>query len=386
VKVLQLYANWKWTGPAEPAVNLAASLRDRGLDVVFSCGRAVEGLENEIGAALAALDMETTGDFRLGKHRNPIFDSMDRRTMRRQIEDVRPDVVHCHLPNDHRIAWGAVKGIKSRPRIVRSLHDGEIPKVDSDFRTLMGPASDAVLCVSRTVARDLPGKAGIPAEKVFFVEAAVDLGRFDARGGTSALAREYGLRKEDFVVGIVARMQRHRRFEIFFDAIAKVAEEVPELKVLMVGRGTWMDEVAVKPAARKELAGKVIFTGYRRGSEYVNTVRCMNAKIFLVPGSDGSCRAVREAMALGVPIVATRRGMLAEIVEDGVSGILIEETAESLAAALVRLAREDGLRRRMSKAARDAAKDRFGLPGQAERVESIYRWLLGRGERPATGI
>ncbi len=386
MKVLQLYANWKWTGPAEPAVNLAASLRDRGLKVFFSCGRAVEGLENEIEGALAARDMGTTGDFRLGKHRNPIFDSMDRRAMRRQIEELKPDILHCHLPNDHRIGWGAAKGLKSRPRIVRSLHDGEIPKVDSDFRFLMGPACDAVLCVSRNVARDLPGKAGIPAEKVFFVEAAVDLERFEPRGGTPGLAKEYGLRKEDFVVGIVARMQRHRRFEIFFDAIVRVAEEVPELKVLMVGRGTWMDEVAVKPAARKELAGKVIFTGYRRGVEYVDTVRSMDAKIFLVPGSDGSCRAVREAMALGVPIVTTKRGMLPEIVEDGVSGIHIEETAEALAAALIRLAREDGLRKRMSRAAREAAKARFGLPGQAERVESIYKWLLGKGDRPATGI
>jgi hypothetical protein len=53
VKVLHLFANWKWTGPAEPAVNLAAALRDRGVSVEFACGRPVEGLENEIEGALA---------------------------------------------------------------------------------------------------------------------------------------------------------------------------------------------------------------------------------------------------------------------------------------------------------------------------------------------
>jgi glycosyltransferase involved in cell wall biosynthesis len=147
-----------------------------------------------------------------------------------------------------------------------------------------------------------------------------------------------------------------------------------------------MDEVAVKPAARKELAGKVIFTGYRRGSEYVETVRCMDTKIFLVPGSDGSCRAVREAMALGVPVVATKRGMLPEIIEDGVSGILVEETADSLTEALTLLAGDTALRKKMAKAARESARSRFGLPQQAERVESIYRWLLGKGERPETGV
>lgn len=385
MKVLHLYANWKWTGPAEPAVNLAAALRDRGLAVSFSCGREVEGLENEIRGALAVLDMTTIGEFRLGKHRNPLLDPLDRRAMRRQIEALKPDLVHCHLPNDQRIGWGAIHGMKQKPRIVRSLYDGEIGKVDRDFRWQMGPGCDAVLCVSRGVARDLPAKAGIPAEKVFFVEGAVDLDRFDARPGEPRIAKEYGLRKEDYVVGIVARMQRHRKFEIFFDAIARVAEEVPDLKVLMVGRGTWMDEVAVKPAARKELAGKVIFTGYRRGAEFVDTLRCMDVKIFLVPGSDGSCRAVREAMALGVPIVATRRGMLPEIVEDGETGVLVEETADSLGDALVRLGKETALRKRMARAAKDAARSRFGLPAQAERVEGIYRWLLGGGERPESG-
>jgi glycosyltransferase involved in cell wall biosynthesis len=384
LKVLHLFANWKWTGPAEPAVNLAASLRARGLAVEFACGRAVEGLENEIEGALAERDMGALPGLHLGKHRNPFRDVSDRRALRRILADRKPDLVHCNLANDHRIAWGAAKGTKARPRIVRTLHEGELPKVDSDFRALVGPASDAVLCVSRAVAEALPGKTGVPPEKVLHLEAAVDLARFAPRAGLPRIAGEYGLGRDDFVVGVVARMQRHRRFEVFFESIARVAEEVPSLKVLLVGRGTWMDEVAVKPAARKELAGKVIFTGYRRGAEYVDTLRCMSVKCFLVPGSDGSCRAVREALALGVPVVATKRGMLPEIVADGETGYLVDETAEGFAGALVRLGKDEALRKRLSKGARDAAKARFGLPEQAERVEAVYRWLLGKGDRPAT--
>ena len=383
MKVLHLYANWKWTGPAEPAVNLAAALRDRGHEVAFACGRAVAGLENEIAGALAVRDMVPTGDFRLGKHRNPLLDPMDRHALRRLLESLRPEILHCHLPNDHRIGRGAAAGMKARPRIVRTLHDGEAPTVNRDLRGLLGPGADAVLCVSRAVAADLPGRTGLPPEKFLFVEAAVDLERFEPRAGAPAIAKEYGLRREDFVVGIVARMQRHRRFEVFFDAITRVAAEVPNLKVLLVGRGTLMDEVAVKPAARKELAGKVIFTGYRRGAEYADTIRCMGAKIFLVPGSDGSCRAVREAMALGVPIVCTRRGMLPEIVADGESGILVDETAESLGNALAALARDEALRKRLARGAREAAKARFDLPAQAARVEKAYEWVLGKGPRPA---
>ena len=382
MRIFHLYANWKWTGPAEPAVNLAAALRDRGHAVEFACGRSVAGLEIE--GALAVRDMKALLGLRLGKHRNPFFDPLDRKPLRAMLERAKPEILHCHLHNDHRIAFGAVGGMKERPRIVRSLHDGDPPKLDKDLKHLLGPACDAVLCVSRAVAEGLPARAGIPPEKVFFVEGAVDLDRFAPRPGLPRLASEYGLTKEDFVVGVVARMQRHRRFEVFFDAIARVAEEVPELKVLLVGRGTWMDEVAVKPAARKELAGKVIFTGYRRESEYVDTLRCMSVKVFLVPGSDGSCRAVREALAVGVPVVATGRGMLREIVEDGENGFIVEETPEGFAEALVGIAKDGEVRKRLAKGARDAARSRFGLPAQAARVEGIYRWLLGGGERPPT--
>ncbi len=385
MRAFHVYANWKWTGPAEPAVNLAWGLAGRGVTVGFACGREVSGLENEVEAALAERDLEPARGLRLGKHRNPLRDPLDRRALRRILEPWKPDVVHCHLPNDHRIAAGAVRAMKAPPRVVRSLYEGEVPKADRDLADLLGPGADAVLCVSRRVAEALPARVGIPAEKVFFVEGAVDMDRFSAPAGLPALAKEYGIRREDFVVGIVARMQKHRRFEVFFDALSLVAEAVPGLKVLLVGRGTWMDEVAVKPAARKELAGKAIFTGYRRGAEYVDTLRCMSAKVYLTPGSDGSCRAVREALAMGVPVVAARRGMLDELVEDGVTGLVVEDTAESLAAAIVRLATEDGLRRRMSRAARDGARARFTIPGQAERVEAIYRWLLEGGERPATG-
>ena len=383
MRVLHLYANWKWTGPAEPAVNLAAALRDRGIEVHFACGRAVEGLENEIEAALADRDIAPTGDLRLGKHRNPFFDPLDRRALRKVVERLKPDVLHCHLPNDHRIAWGAVEGLKSRPRVVRSFYDGETPKPDGDLRSLLGKGADAVLCVSRAVAGEIPERAGASAEKFLFVEGAVDLARFEPRSGVSPLAREYGLRKEDFVLGVVARMQKHRRFEVFFEALAGAAAELPGLKVLLVGRGTFMDEVAVKPAARKELAGKVIFTGYRRGVEYVDTLRCMDAKVFLVPGSDGSCRAVREAMAVGVPVVAARRGMLAEIVADGESGVLVDDSPGALGAAIASLGKDEALRKRLSRGAREAAKARFDLKAQAARVEAVYRWVLEEGERPA---
>ncbi len=376
MRILHLFANWKWTGPAEPALNLAWALRERGLDVHFASGREVKPLPNFVVNEARSRKFDPIVSLRLGKHRHPIYDPIDRRALRGVIKDLKPDLVHCHLPNDHRLALGATRGLGIP--IVRSLYDGEAPRNDRDTRTLFSNATKGLIVLSERMQESVATRFSIDADRITVVDGAVDLRRFDpTRKGLPRLGREYGLQKGDFVVGIVARMQKHRRFEIFFEALTKAAKQLPNLKILLVGRGTWMDEVAVKPAARKELVGKAIFTGYRQGAEYVATLRCMSVKVYLTPGSDGSCRAVREALAMGIPIVAAKRGHLQDLVEDGVLGIQVGDDADELAAALILLAQNTRLCNQMSRTAARRAKERFGLPLQAERVEAVYERVLG---------
>ncbi len=375
MRVLHLFSNWKWTGPAEPAVNLARTLRDRGHEIVFACGREVSPLPNFVANEARARGLDPILSLRLGKHRHPIYDPIDRRALRGLVKEQRVDLVHCHLNNDHRLALGATRGL-SVP-VVRSLYDGDPPRADRDSRTLYSNATRGLYVISERMREAVAQRFPIDASRVAVVEGAIDLRRFDPTlRGIPNLAGDYGLAPGDFVVGIVARMQKHRRFEIFFDALTRVADEVPNLKILLVGRGTWMDEVAVKPAARKELVGKAIFTGYRQGTEYVATLRCMSVKVYLTPGSDGSCRAVREALAMGVPVVCAKRGHLVDLVEDGVTGIHVDDDPRALADALVRLAREPKVRDAMSRAAARSARRRFGLPQQAEHVEKLYEAAL----------
>jgi glycosyltransferase involved in cell wall biosynthesis len=103
----------------------------------------------------------------------------------------------------------------------------------------------------------------------------------------------------------------------------------------------------------------------------------MDVKVYLTPGSDGSCRAARECMAMGVPIVAAKRGHLIDLVDDGVTGILVDDDPEELAAALVRLATKPDERTQMAEASWRKSQKRFGLPQQAKLVESFYAQILG---------
>jgi glycosyltransferase involved in cell wall biosynthesis len=123
------------------------------------------------------------------------------------------------------------------------------------------------------------------------------------------------------------------------------------------------------------LSDAIVHTGYRTG-DYVDVVSCMDFNVFLVPGSDGSCRAVREVMAMKIPVIAANRGMLPEIVDHNTTGLVIEDTAENLAKAFVTFAKDEPLRQRFAEASLKKAQDLFSLESMAKRVEKVYEGLL----------
>jgi glycosyltransferase involved in cell wall biosynthesis len=164
-----------------------------------------------------------------------------------------------------------------------------------------------------------------------------------------------------------------------------VSKHDPRIKLLIVGRGTKMREVAIEPVERMRLTNCVTFAGYRVGQEYVDTLACMDVKVFLVPGTDGTCRAVREAMAMEKPIIAARRGMLPEIVDHGVNGIVVEDSPEALAEAIRHLADNRDLLLSMSREAYRKAREKYRPDVQARQVCGIYEHLLRMGSLAARG-
>ena len=100
----------------------------------------------------------------------------------------------------------------------------------------------------------------------------------------------------------------------------------------------------------------------------------------MVPGSDGTARALREAMALGLPIIAARVGMVPELFDDGMAGLLVEPNEVAIEAAITKLADDKELRKRMGEEAKKTAFLRFDLNKQAREIEKFYRLLLLEGK------
>jgi glycosyltransferase involved in cell wall biosynthesis len=174
-------------------------------------------------------------------------------------------------------------------------------------------------------------------------------------------------------------MQPHRRFDLLLEAFrrAAAASNSTPLRLVVLGRGTHAEEVARAPARALGIDSLVRFPGYIMGERYLGALAAFDAAILLVQGSDGTCRAIREAQAMGRPAIVSRRGILPEIVRDGETGIVVDEDPDSLAQAMLRLAGDPALCARLGRTARDRAhSSAIERVGEALRV--VYETIISR--------
>lgn len=378
MRILHLFSNTKLTGPAEPVLNLCASLKSRGYDVMFACCTSSKAPATVLGAARQR-GLEPITDFRLSKHLNIRNNLHDVRRLSGFLREVGMDIVHTHLDNDHLVGGGSSRRTGKNTLVIRSYYGGDGMRSTLRNHYLLRWLTDGLIVASESARASIVEKFDFPEERTWVVPGAVDTSRFSPSRISADLREKFGLKEDDFVLGVVARIQPHRRFDVLFEAMKKVSKAKPNAKLLILGRGTRMKQVAVEPVERMRLGDCVIFAGYQGGQDYVDTLASFDAMIYMMPGSDGTCRAVREAMAMGKPVIAARRGMLPEIVDHGVNGLVIDDTPDTMAEAIVYLAENRETLASLSEQAAKKAREKFRLDVQARSVGHIYEHVMKLG-------
>lgn len=376
MRVLHLFSNSKWTGPAEPALNLCVGLRRLGIEANFACAPGGTGSINKIVETARDRGIEPILRFHLSKHHHILRNWVDQRALNRFLGMQHYDLVHCHLDNDHRIASRCAAA--HRIPLVRSSYEGEGLRGKAPYAQLLGQTA-RLLEPSQLAAEYDARTYGYPRQQIVVLPGAVDTERFDPARETPDMRRWLSIPPDAFAVGIVARMQTHRRYEDFFTALRRLVDEGIAVHAIVVGRGTKQEQVGWTPVRELGLERCVHFPGYLDGENYVGILRAFDVKVFLVPGSDGTCRAVREAMAMGKPVVAANRGMLAEIVEHERDGLIVDGSAESIHAALRRFATNRQETRIMGRNAMEKARTVFSLDRQARSVAEVYETVVSEG-------
>lgn len=385
MKVLHLFSDWKWTGPADPVTNLCKELEKRGHDVTFAYGKPPLPVEDSIEKRVSKREVKATTQFRLNHalkvyHPSSIWDNVcDIRNLTHYLQQEKFDILNVHHSHDHVLGGIAVKRSKVGSIVIRTDHkrDSIIPTLGN--RLLISHFTDGLITFSERSRKEDTEHFGLPRERVARIWPALNLDGIDSTENFKNMRAVFGVGPETLIIGMIARFQKYRRTRVFLEAVKTIAREFPNVKVLLVGRSSQMEQSVVQPMKQLGAEPWVILAGYRT-DDYFDTLACMDIFVFLMAGSDGTARALREAMAMGKAVIVADRGMLPELVEHGVSGLVVKDTPELLAEAALQLLRNPEMRRTMGKAARARAHQQFRLDRQAEAVEKFYQEMLKLGK------
>ncbi len=238
---------------------------------------------------------------------------------------------------------------------------------------LLGRFTDVSIAVSHGVRDYLLKECGLDPARVRVVHNGVDIAAIDAARPGPEVRRALGLPDEAPVIGLVGRLDHwgkgHREL---FEAMARLKDRHP-CQALIVGGGRREDEVRAL-AASLGLADAVHFLGQRQ--DVPDLLHAMD--IFVLPSySEGVSLALLEAMAAGLPVIATNVGGLPEVVTDGDNGLLIPpKDPEALAEALARLLDAPDFAKKLGENARRQVREHFSLDRLGREINEIYGELV----------
>jgi glycosyltransferase involved in cell wall biosynthesis len=239
---------------------------------------------------------------------------------------------------------------------------------------------ERVICVSEDL-RDRCLASGVPERRCVLIENAIDAEYFSrAVGiGRDEARRRLGIAPGRLVVGAVGRLSPEKGFDVLIRAADRLVASGVDLEVLIAGEGD--DESRLRALIDGlGLAGRVRLLGFwadpRALYEALDAFALSSLR-------EGLPNVLLEAMAMEVPVVATRIAGVPRLVEDDGNGLLVGPASEGeLEAALRRLLDDDALRLRLGRAGRRTVEEDYGFGARIGRIRSIYDELLGAPEGP----
>ena len=289
------------------------------------------------------------------------------------LAEVRPDVVHNHMFRAETVGTRAVMALAGighrRPYVVGTVHSSRVrSREDRDELARLTPEMDRLIAVSKAIVAKIEheGRATVPVDLIYN---GVDLQRYDHQEPCCTLRDEYGMEAGAAIVGVVARLEPEKGHPTLLEAWPLVLREVANAYLLVVGEGR--DRETLEQQARDlRIAHRVVFTGRR---DDVPAVTAALDCAVLPSYREAQGLTILEAMALSRPVVATNVGGIPEMIDDGVTGLLVPpHDAPALAAAITRVLVDHPFADTIARAGHDLVHDRFCVELMARAIETIY--------------
>ena len=376
MKVLQLFSDWKWTGPAEPVLSLCEALGNEGVDVTLAYRKTpIDFPERTVEKEVKKRSIKYFEGMRLNRYFSMKDWCFDAAFLNPYCEREGIDIVHTNLSHDHYTAIAALSFSRKRPLIVRTDHKRDGMPANW-FMSWALSRTDGLVSYSEKIKKLDVEHFSFPLERTCVIPPGIK----PFEGQTKNLRYEFGLKMNERVIGVIGRLKPNRGFDIILKAFKIARDRVGNVKLLIMGRSSQMEESVIKPLKELGLENDVIIAGYRI-EDYFSVISLFDIFVMMRAGSDGSARALREVMAMGKPAVVSDAGMLCELVEEGRTGHVVKWDENDLAAKMEALLTDDEKRKQFGEAARQAAIEKWNYQVQARTLKLFYEELLRIGKR-----
>jgi glycosyltransferase involved in cell wall biosynthesis len=386
IRVALVIARLNVGGPATHVIELAAGLPRDQFEVRLIAGREGRG---EAGMHYLAERMGVKPEIlpELSPRIGPA-DLLAFLRLRAIFRTWKPDVVHTHTAKAGAVGRTAAR-CAGVPAVVHTFHGHVLrgyfsPPVEFFFRSLermLARLTDRIVTLSPALKADLVGMGIAPAEKIDVVPLGMDLdpliGCLPRR---EELRSDLGIRPDQPLIGIVGRLVPIKNHRLFLEAARSMVDSGNPAHFVVVGDGELRDSLQAL-AGEMGIAQRVHFSGWKKDMAPVYAGIDLLA---LTSDNEGTPVAVIEAMAAGVPVVATAVGGVPDVVRDGETGWLVPPgDAPALSRAwLEALRREPRVEAIRTRARRDVL-DRFGRERMISTMADLYRRLAVQKENAA---
>jgi glycosyltransferase involved in cell wall biosynthesis len=302
----------------------------------------------------------------------------------RVIKQLKPDVVHAH--DAHGVAMAAL----SLSLGTGSAKSGHQPafvvsrRVDfhlrgNSFSRWKHRQADCFIAASEAI-RQMLVTDGVPAERTVTVHEGIDVDHVRVAPLVD-VHQAFWLPHGAPVIGNVAALVPHKGQRHLIEAAHLVVREVPDARFVILGEGE-LREMLERHVREHHLEKHVLLPGFR-----TDVLGCIKSfDVFAMSSvTEGLGTSLLDAMACARPIVASRTGGIPEVVDEGVTGLLVPPRDHgAMAAGIVRLLKDDAARRLMGEAGLARVRDRFTVDRMVAETAAVYARVAGTGHVAGT--
>lgn len=353
-KVIQVIPNLGLAGAETMLANLTIELSNDGFDV------SVVSLYNEQSSITDKLETQDIPLYYLNKKKG-----LDLRMIYRLYKlfiKEKPDVIHTHRYSmQYAIPASILAGVPIKIHTVHNIATKEVSNSQRKLYYLFYKYLNVIpVSISPLVKESILKEYKIPSDKVPMIYNGIDLNKCITKFG-------YSTNGDNITILHVGRFSEQKNHIGLIESFKLVHDKYPNTILQLIGDGDLIDQIKNKVIELK-IEANVEFLGLQADVyPFLN-----NADIFVLPSLwEGMPITLIEAMATGLPIVATSVGGVSDMIKDEANGLLVETNNKQISEALLKLINNEVLREKIGKAARDSSKQ-FSAEIMAKKYEELY--------------